>query len=287
MMKKILFIIICSFFLIENCLAQQEIEVEISIDKEEVLAGEEFRINVSIKRASFGNMNISGVNIPGVESFANIGSSRSTQVQIVNNQSMSVSQNTFTYRTNKVGDYQIGPIQIKTKDNKIIKSNIVNIKVKASGSKSENRKDRKNKINKNQGGIFNTKNLINLLMFLFLLSMIIFYRRMTQEKERIRKGEVGDISNKKSISKKKLDIPKLDDKDFYKKAKQIILDFLEEEYKLDIKSSTNEEIFALLDKKNISRNDEIKKAFKICETGQFAVADDDKQELIKIIKKLG
>ncbi len=292
MLKKMFFIILFLVLAIHPILAKESAQIEINISQDQVMVGDDFQVSILLKNASTGSIRIGDLRIPGIENFQQVGTSQSTQVQMINGSTSAITKNILVLRAIKDGEYTLGPVEIKIA-NTSLKSNIVNLKVLKSSksqlfsatSKSINGfnsiTDSNSKKTKN-----NFKNIvINILALVLLVFMIV---KLYQQKKKQKLSVI--IDNKDNVMTNDLSpaiaIPNISDKDFFIKLKDNLLKFLHKKYDLNMTTNTTTEIIQKLDLKKIWQREEIKKVLQLCDQGNFAGQEDNKEKLIKIIKLL-
>lgn len=294
MIKKMFVIIAIILIGVNVARAQEATQIKLSVSKSEVAVGDTFEVSVSVKNDNTGDLNIGNIAVPGLENFQQIGSSQSTKVQIMDGETIAITETVLTFRALKVGDYDIGPIELKSKKTSV-KSNTVHIKVtKKEAKKSffKNSKDnkvvsavseQKNKLKKsNIGGV-----LINTIAFILLCVFIFALYKQKQYK----KDSVGDVNDdkvgetgEKQANKQKT--PSKDDPEFFVKMRKIIIGYLQDKYGLNIEAFTTQEIIRELESKKIYNREELKKSLDLCDRGSFAFGEEGKEKLINIVKSL-
>ncbi len=146
-MKRFFLIILLLFTLIN--IYANDINVELSCETDQVQVGQIFQITVNISSNSRQIGKITSFNILGTSNFQVTGQSEGTSVSIVNGKVTSTKTRRLTLYPAKVGNFVIGPVQVKI-NNKLYKSNTINIKVVKSlthsNSKKESNKQQDNRI---------------------------------------------------------------------------------------------------------------------------------------------
>ncbi len=286
MFKKILLFSIFSILIFNIALADEVAQIELSVDKNEVASGDSFQVSLQLKNASTNGLNISNINIPGIENFDQRGSSQSTRVQMINGATSAITETILTLIAVKEGEYQIGPVEISS-GGISVKSNVVKINVNKAKARSFFNNKTNNNITsagvKDQNSHFNSDWLINLGVFLLLIILVYaFYTRKRNENRNIaHQKESNEI-----IDAPILAVPEKNDEKFFEKTKASIFLFIHDKYGFDAESLTSKEIINKLShRKNWQANDIIK-AIKLCDKGCFAMDKSGQDELISIINKL-
>ncbi len=286
MFKKIIFLFIFLFLpIIVN--AEEAVQIELSVSDDEVSVGDSFQVLVDLKNISTGNLNIGDIKIPGIEKFQQVGSSKSTQIQMINGATTAVTETTLTLVALNEGEYEIGPIETEF-NNLSIKSNNVRIRVikKEKNSFFSSRSDQENVISRasSQKESKTYKDLIiNLIAGSLLLGMIYaFYKqRHSSENYKENKQELSE----KTIADFQVKIPDQEDDKFFEKAKSLILENLQKKYSIDTEVLTSNEVIEELKRKKIQSVNDIKKILELCDQGNFAALDSNKEIIAKLIKK--
>lgn len=124
----LLFLLVPHTFALEN---QKQITLE--LNKPEVAVGSSFELTLRIKSKNENSINLSDINIPGLDSFDTKGTTTSFQSVIINDTMISESQEVFTLVPKKTGKFTLGPI---TNSGGTLKSNSVEVNVVESISAS-------------------------------------------------------------------------------------------------------------------------------------------------------
>jgi len=284
-MKKIIFLI-SIVFLLPICLvsAQQSIEITIEANKIEVREGEQLEVVVKLKNAGNNTINFNSFNLPGVNNFEEVKSSKSTQVKIINGATMGISQIVTTLTAKEAGKYKIGPVLIHLDDGfgKIqkIESNFLEIKVLpkeknilsplSSGNGKNEQKNDKNYF-------FNSKFFVILLILTGLAG--VFYLKNKNNKIEDDKEIISQAMIKNNFI-----VPAPEDNNFFIKVKDNLLCFIGQVYQIEAANLTTGEIVNEIEKKQPAHYKEIKKILEICDYGQFAKSNKDKKSVLNLIK---
>ncbi len=285
MLKKILIIFIVSLFFVNIVWADEAVQVNLNLSNEEVQIGDSFQVSISLKNASTGDLNISNINIPGIENFQQAGSRQSTKIQMINGETTVVSEKTLTLIALNEGEYKLGPVKIKS-NTVDTSSNEATIKVSAKKEKSffsssDNDKQVIEKVTKNKIQSSTKKIWTNILTLTILIGLIFSFN-----KQRINvknKNLEETVTQYKEKSKKSIDIPDKEDERFFEKTKKAILVYLSNNYDIDADVLTTTEIVKKLKVRNISQIDSIQKSLDLCDQGSFANNKQVKTDLIKEI----
>lgn len=284
MAKKIVFILFLLLFLPFFANADEAAKIELNLNKQEVGVGEEFQLSVELKNASTGNLQIGNFDIPGIENFSQRGSSQSTKVQMINGATTAVNETILTLIPTQKGEFEIGPVEINT-GALSVKSNTVKITVNEAKKKSffDNQQSgglvSKKKTNDKN---FSFDTVINLGALILLVALVYYVYRQKQGTGKITEDE--DSAENEDLNN--INIPQIDDDDFFKNIKEQLLLLLQRKHKIDTEILTTREIIEELNKKNIYGSRDIGKALELCDLGSFAKNESNKEELINIIKNI-
>jgi len=287
MFKKIILrflIIFISFFFLFPLVKAENLEIELSLDKEEIQQGENFTLYINIKQSSLqNNLALEKIHIPGIENFLQIGSSTSTKISIINGKTATLKQITKNLVANKSGIFKIGPIKISFKDQngqeKKITSNFFNINI-TKAKNNDNNFIKTSNNNENQN--LSTKKSIPkfwlwLLILIFSASFIIFLDKKNNSK---------NIKQKAILNKKIIKVPSIKDKNFLIKARQTLLESLSKQIEKDLKNYTNQEILKLLKKEKFFKYEIIKEFFQFYDQAQFAKIKINPEKIQKLLQEI-
>lgn len=267
-----------------SLMAAENMTISLDVEKGKVDLGDSFQIVVVIKNASTQGANLDGIEIPGLSSFLVLGSSDSTQIQIANGASLMVSENRRTVKALKTGDFQLGPIVMRTTDAQgkvvVVKSDVQTVKVVPADVKPLYSAPVEDTVFGNKDETANTKgfdfwNLArNLFMFGLLVLFIYLFRRH-------QKSVVLDDNPEPVRHRVAVELPDRNRADFWPMLKGNILEFIKKKYQIDTDALTSSEILALLKNKEPRASLVVEMALKICDQGRFSKSMA-KQEDVKL-----
>jgi hypothetical protein len=225
--------------------------------------------------------NLGGINIPGVNNFANQGSSQSTRMTIVNGASLSESLYSLKLKADKPGEFTIGPVSIEVRDEngvtQIIGSNHLLINVEKAPKASLNNIKSQDEDEENK--FFST--ILEFLKYIFafiLLLILLYYFKKNQTK--INAPDYDDELE----NDKKMILPNEADEKFYEKIKKLTIDHCSKKIKIDLAAKTSQEIAELLKEYRYYKQSEVKRVLELCDMGRFGGSDADKKEILDILK---
>jgi hypothetical protein len=123
--KDLILIILISLLLIKPCLAADDVSIELRLDRTEATITDDVRMTISVSGARKIDSN---PQFKGLDSFDVIQGGTSSRVQIVNGRMNSSIEYNYILRPRDVGDYSIGPAQVKV-GKKSYESNSVRLKI--------------------------------------------------------------------------------------------------------------------------------------------------------------
>lgn len=238
------------------------VEVILSVDKPEVKEREDIRLTLQIKKVD-DNVLVSsqGIEIPGIENFAQIGTSNSTNIQVINGKSLVLSEFTKVLIPKTRGTFSLGPakIPIKSKQGKteFVESNAIQVVVKPALQGNQNQA--KPTLLGDDTGIFqpdsdvevnilpqgNTAFWLQIAGLVFGLWMVWFFvnKKIEQRRNPLRQKKEGQIEKKEEEpSLPKVEIPDSADPEFLEKIKKIITQSCIEKLNLDLAEITKRDI---------------------------------------------
>lgn len=287
MLKKFILILFIFLASVSGVFAKQDVAIELNASSESVEMGESLQLAISLKHASTEGINIREFKIPGIENFTQTGSSRSSQIQIANGATTAVTETILTLKSNKTGEFTLGPIKLEMNGTIIGESNTVKVVVKAESKKSffskgsdeeENNEKGSNSIKK----IDYMKIITNLFAFCLLVGMIyVVYKRSNSKEQNVKSVITEKIENSNSIN-----IPDKNDKKFFELAKKNLIKHLETKCNCDLNTLTTQEILEKIENKVSLEMDVIKKILETCDKAKFMAANEDKNELIRLLKSI-
>ncbi len=295
MLKKLIFTVYLFFPFVVY--ANQNINLQLSVDRQEIEVGEEFYIKINLDlENSESQIDLQRIVVPGLENYQQIGSSQSTQAIIINGKVTTSSSIEKTVIAHKTGDFQLGPVNFALKSSSgstmNVKSNSLKVVVKdvspqmipseksIETNEIEATKDILNKKQKSIKFPFPSKGIKVFLAF-FLIGggiAISFYAR--------RKKEDDKITSKKKLpdekkGKIKLIVPKIGDADFYEKLRQFIVDYLHQMKSINAKAMTTKEM-----SEHLKNAPEIKEILIAYDNYKYAGEEGDRKHLLEIARKL-
>ena len=288
--KKI-FLIFFGIFCFSGILyaQQQSISIELEADKTQVTIGETLQIVVRMKHASTHGLNVGNMRIPGLENFQQISSSSSTSVQIINGMTAAISENRKVLVAKKTGDFQIGPItMVNPKSQQKIQSNSLNITVNhTSSSSNSNEKDSNTQVKqkKSKSNFFFLEKIFKWIVGILFMGAAYYLYLYSQKQEREKKKAALDHFAKEDFSNN-INLPDSSDDDFYEKAKESLLFYLEKKHQISTYHQTTEEILDLLKEKNIFNFELIKKTLQDCDSGRFSKKSADKDIILESLENI-
>ncbi len=284
MFKKFLIFLILFFSLSFSVLAKNSFDVRLDLSTDTVELGQSFQLFIVFKNTG-DQLKIDSLDMPGLENFAKVGTSRSSKIQIVNGKTSAITEISFTLIPKKTGNFKIGPLEFGNQTQKI-SSNIVELKVVNKQntffkkSISANKKITK----KTSNGFAYGQWFLNVSAFLLLLYLVYgLYKQKTKQKEKILLKKQEFLAKEDEKRKK---LPKIDDENFYTKIKDLFYDCLIEEYNIDVRSLTSAELLELLKNKHIPVFSEVKEFLKIYDRARFAGEEKNKNNLLKLFSKI-
>jgi len=278
-----LFVIIFIFIFPFTILAQETVDVRLDSSTNEVAINDSFQLFVIFKNTNNYSLRLDNLNMPGLDKFQKIGTSRSSKTQIINGKASSVTEMALTLRPSVVGEFEIGPLTISSGKDKI-QSNKISVKVKKEkievfSSSASRLKNKNKKFSSNYSKI-----MLNIFAFILLLYFIWrFYKEKDNKNKRVKK-EQKEFQNGIEIWKNK--IPNKDNVDFYKKIRGLLYEYLSYKYNLKTESLTTKELLFVLEQKHIPLHAGVREVLEICDRAHFAAQGQDKEELLILIKSI-
>jgi hypothetical protein len=280
MFKKSLILIIFIIFSLPVA-AQQSPQLALEASSQKLFVGDIFELKLVIGNIATNGTNLGGINIPGVNNFANQGSSQSTRMTIVNGASLSESLYSLKLKADKPGEFTIGPVSIEVRDEngvtQIIGSNHLLINVEKAPKASLNNIKSQDEDEENK--FFST--ILEFLKYIFafiLLLILLYYFKKNQTK--INAPDYDDELE----NDKKMILPNEADEKFYEKIKKLTIDHCSKKIKIDLAAKTSQEIAELLKEYRYYKQSEVKRVLELCDMGRFGGSDADKKEILDILK---
>ncbi|MDD5213824.1 MAG: BatD family protein [Candidatus Gracilibacteria bacterium] len=240
-MKRRLSLFLVFFFSVSGIsYADTKVEVNLETDKKEISTQDTVDLKLIIKQKGRDNIDLGNPTISGIENFDIQGQSSSTQVEMINGDSKSVTSIDYTLKAKKAGNFVIGPVSINFGSGDY-QTNQVAIKVNQNAAVNTDCLDgtsgtdciTKNTIeNKNYSSLY----LAAILLLGFILGLFYNYKRFIKNSP--------DIKAKKF---EKFDLKvNIDDTDFEEKIDEFIRKYIGGKYRLDTSSKTYKEIYEFL-----------------------------------------
>lgn len=240
-MKRRLSLFLVFFFSVSGIsYADTKVEVNLETDKKEISTQDTVDLKLIIKQKWRDNIDLWNPTISGIENFDIQGQSSSTQVEMINWDSKSVTSIDYTLKAKKAWNFVIWPVSINfwSWD---YQTNQVAIKVNQNAAVNTDCLDwtswtdciTKNTIeNKNYSSLY----LAAILLLGFILWLFYNYKRFIKNSP--------DIKAKKF---EKFDLKvNIDDTDFEEKIDEFIRKYIWWKYRLDTSSKTYKEIYEFL-----------------------------------------
>lgn len=289
MRKKYLLLVLFIFLPLNFIQAAENLKVSLDVSKGKVELGEDFQIVVVVKNASTNGISLGEINVPGLENFEVHGSSDSTQVQISNNASLMISENRRSLKATKLGDFQIGPIVLETKDaqgNTVeVKSEMQTVKVIPASVKPLFSSQVEDAVLGNQEKNMGKEgfDFFGLLKNLFMLGLLILFIYLFRKRQN---SIVAEEPEDAFVAKIQVEIPNRASEKYWAELKENILRFVEGKYKINTSALTSSEILNQLKKKEQRAFLVVEMALKICDQGRFSNSIDDRDKILEWVEKI-
>lgn len=271
--------------------AQAEMELELAVNKTEISVGEDFQLALILRLTSANRQNgLSRVPISGIEKFQQIGSSNSTKINVVNGKSAIISENMRTLIASEEGEFTFGPVFINVQDptgkKTQINSNTVSIKVIKEGSvfTSNGSMEKVSDDEFVETSFFSiSRNQQVFLVFFvigtFVALLIWLYRKNAEQKRLIAQKKSNELPPVKVSS-----LPTVNDENFYGKLQEIILKFVSQEKRLDLKGKTSEEVLDCIQKEPYFAD--VVTIINACDAARYSGLESDREIVLELARHI-
>ncbi len=274
-------------------LAAAQVEIELTVAKNEVVVGENFEVVLLLKRLGQGNeINLGAIPIPGIDSFQQFGSSQSTNMSIANGNSAIVYELRKTLAAKNEGEYRIGPVKLQGTDGAgqvfdFVSNEIVITVKKATLFSGGSKEASRSRDEISQKGI--DRRVLNILAAFIGLGLILYMRggkfRDYLEEKILRKKEAGGESEQLTKTET-VRLPDANEPDFYPKIASLVRAHLIRREKGTSEVMTTSELLAQLKEIKYYRASEATEVLQACDANRYAHAEGDRARIIELADKI-
>jgi hypothetical protein len=264
--------------------AQTDISISLTSDKTEITQDEDLRIVATLKQNGQNtNLNISPINIQGLENFQIVRNFSSNSINIINGASQVNTADEKVIIPSTTGSFTIGPATIMYVDpasgqTKTIESNTIQITVKEKTITKVENSDNPVETTNTSGNSSLMNNIATVLAVLITIGLIFFFFWYRKEQHKL-------IQEEREVDDEII-FPEIDDEQFIEKITSLLKKHLKESIGLNNIGSTTKEITEQLSKKKYYRKDEIIETLKELDRSKFAKSDTNKLNILEQIKKI-
>lgn len=274
--------------------------LELHADKTEVEKEEQLKITLSLKiMNSDSRVNLEQTNIPGLNNFLPVNSTKSTQLRSMNGLMMTISETQKTVLPHKVGTFQLGPVELVLKDSgngntekilsnklviNVVDKNVSNVS-KYTGFSSSKKAEQNifHRYIKNGDELSIGKIIAVFLAFFFIgggVTLSYYLKTPQREKKKLIKQKIKIQQKWDKDNKRPLELPKINSSNFYSQMRALVVDHIYNLKRIEVGYMTTDEILKIID--GLDGQVEISVLLKTCDKFHYAKEDVDRNYLLQL-----
>lgn len=285
MIRQVLFTIFLFILFTKQIFAQatSATEITLSADQETISVGDNVTINIELKNANSGGLNMSNIEIKGTELFIPTSTSTSTQIRMINGSTAAISTQSKTMQATKEGDFNIGPAQIQIQnengDIQTIESNAINLKVTPKSFFNDKTKESL-QITSNSNKPNSTFPKLALSTAALVPVGLFAYQKFNST------NKAKTISKSNISSEPNIKFPDIENPNFFLQSKQLVYNFLQTNYQIEAEPMTTAQINQQLSQNHIPNSNNIMTLITACDAAQFAKTIHDKTKILYLLEQI-